>query len=74
MNVEKIEGPATPPDVLADTRAVMEHLTTGTPLPPEIARRVRERAERITEEIRQTHGVLDIGVPAIRALRDGEDE
>ena len=52
----------------------MEHLTTGTPLDPEIARRI-VRAERITEAIRQTHDLLaDIGVPAIRALRDGEDD
>jgi hypothetical protein len=28
--------------------------------------------DRIREEIRRQHGVLDIGVPAIRALRDGD--
>ena len=31
--------------------------------------RACERMDRISEEIRQKHGVLDIGVPAIRALR-----
>jgi hypothetical protein len=41
---------------------------------PEVMRRACESMDRISEEIRQKHGVLDIGVPAIRALRDGEDE
>jgi len=60
-----------PPDLLADTQAILDHLVSGKLLDPEVARRVRERAERIREEIRQKHGVLDIGVPAIRELRDG---
>ncbi len=47
----------------------MEHVTTGKPLDPEIYRRVRARAQRITEEIRQKHGLLDIAVPIIRELR-----
>ena len=54
MNSKHSQAPVLPPDVLADTQAVMEHLTTGTPLDPEIARRIRARAERITEAIRQT--------------------
>ena len=29
-----------------------------------------EEMDRIREEIRKTHGVLDIGVPAIREMRD----
>jgi hypothetical protein len=29
------------------------------PLDPEVARRVDERAARITEQIRRTHGVID---------------
>jgi len=33
-------------------------------------RRARESMDRIREEIRREHGVLDIGVPAIRELRD----
>jgi hypothetical protein len=28
--------------------------------------------DRIREEIRRKHGTLDIGVPAIRELRDSE--
>ena len=42
------------------------------PLDPEVARRIRERGDRIREQILREHGVLDIGVPAIRELRDSE--
>ena len=61
-----------PPDLLADTQAVINHVVSGKFLDPEVGRRIRERAERISEEIRQKHGVLDIGVAAIRELRDGQ--
>src|SRR5437867_789865 len=61
-----------PLDLQADTEAVMEHITRGTPLDPEVRRRVRQRAERIRDEVYRQHGLLDIGVPAIRALRDDE--
>jgi hypothetical protein len=61
-----------PDDLRADTQAVLDHVVSGKPLDPEVARRVWGRAERITEEIRRRHGALDIGVPAIRELRDGE--
>jgi hypothetical protein len=37
---------------------------------PEAMRRACERMDRRREEIRQKHGILDIGVPAIRELRD----
>jgi len=56
-------------DFDADTRAVIEHAMTGKPLDPEVARRIHERAEKAREEIFRRHGVLDIGVPAIRELR-----
>jgi hypothetical protein len=52
-----------------DTRAIIEHALYGTPLDPEVARRIREQGERIKQEIYQKHGLLDIGVPAIRELR-----
>ena len=35
-------------------------------------RRACERMDRMREEILRRHGVLDIGTPAIRDLRDGE--
>jgi hypothetical protein len=39
---------------------------------PEAMQKSVERMDRIREEIRQTHGVLDIGVPALRELRGDE--
>lgn len=62
------------PEEEADTRAVIEKVMTGKPLDPEVYRRIRQRSARISEEVFEKHGLLDVGVPAIRALRDGEDE
>lgn len=61
-----------PPEMEADTQAVIEHLTTGKPLDPDVAQRIPERGQHLREEVFQKHGVLDIGVPAIRELRDAE--
>jgi hypothetical protein len=36
---------------------------------PEAMRRAAERMDRMREETYRRHGLLDIGVPAIRALR-----
>jgi hypothetical protein len=58
-----------PPDIQADADALIQHLTSGKPLDPAVARRIRERGDRIREEILQKHGLQDIGVPAIRELR-----
>jgi hypothetical protein len=37
---------------------------------PVVMQDAHERMDRIREEIRRRHGTLDIGVPAIRELRD----
>jgi hypothetical protein len=58
-----------PADIEADTQAVIARVLMGKPLAPEVYRRIRARAERVTQEIRRKHGVLNIGVPAIRELR-----
>jgi hypothetical protein len=42
----------------SDTEAVLKHAFGGAPLDPEVARRVDERAARITEQVR-TYGVID---------------
>jgi hypothetical protein len=39
---------------------------------PEMMRKVCERMDRMREETYRKHGLLDIGVPAIRELRDAE--
>lgn len=45
--------------VLADLDAVLKRIIDGTPIDPETSRRIEERADRITEEIRRTRGVMD---------------
>jgi hypothetical protein len=64
-----IENHTTDPTIEADLKAVLDHVITGKPLDPEVARRVRERGDRLRQEIFEKHGLVDIGVPAIRELR-----
>jgi len=59
-----------PADVLADLEQAAYCAATGRPPPPDFVRRIAEEAEKIREEVKQKHGVMDIGVPAIRELRD----
>ena len=63
-------SPSIPPDILADGEAVIQAALTGTKLDSDLVRRVRHRAERVTEEVRVKYGILDIGAGAIRGLRD----
>jgi hypothetical protein len=58
-----------PPDVLADIQAVADCVASGKPVPAVVAQRIRARSERVRDEVFRTHGLLDIGVPAIRELR-----
>jgi adenosyl cobinamide kinase/adenosyl cobinamide phosphate guanylyltransferase len=67
--LDRSSGDHIPPDEAADNQAVIDHVLTGRPLDAEIARRIEERAERIRQRIFQEHGLVDIGVPAIRELR-----
>ena len=57
-----------PPEVQAEIEEAVRRVMSGV-RDPEAMRRACERMDRIREEIRQKHGVLDIGVPAIRELR-----
>ena len=72
MDTAGLNSTGLPPDLQADTDALMEHLTAGKPLDPEVARRIHARAARITEQIRQKHGTLNIAVDLIRETRDEE--
>ncbi len=60
------------PEEQADEAAVLRHAFHGEPLDPEVARRVRERAARVTEEIYHLHGELD--TETINALFRDDDE
>jgi len=43
----------------ADAEAVMTRFLHGTPLDPEVERRLQERADQITERLRAEYGVID---------------
>jgi hypothetical protein len=58
------------PQARDDYQAVMRHVAEGTPVEPELARRVRERAERITDEIRREHGDIDV----VKLLHDARED
>jgi hypothetical protein len=61
MSTAKTEPAGIDLQVLADLDAVMKRIIDGTPVDPETSRRIEERADRITEEIRRTRGVMDDG-------------
>jgi len=60
-----------PPEVMADLEYAAALAANGR-RDPKFARRIREEAKRVREQILQRNGVLDIGVSAIRELRDAE--
>ena len=53
----------------ADEAAVMESFVMGRPVAADVAQRVQDRARRVRERVYREHGLVDIGVPAIRELR-----
>lgn len=60
------------PNVDSDTEALMERIIHGTPLPPDVYQRIQERGDKLTEEIRQKYGTIEIAVDLIREIRDEE--
>ena len=59
MNTAETEAAGMNREVLSDLDAVMKRIIDGTPVDPETSRRIEERADRITQEIRRTRGVMD---------------
>jgi hypothetical protein len=58
---------------MADAQAVADALAAKRPVDPDVARRVRERAEKIQQDLLRQYGVREIAVDLIRQGRD-EDE
>jgi hypothetical protein len=56
----------------ADEETVNEHVLTGKPLDPEVFRRVRARAEKITAELRRKYGDVNLSAHLIREFCDEE--
>jgi hypothetical protein len=61
-----------PAEVRAMLEEALHHARTGRGK-AKVLRRISEEADRIRDRVLKKHGVLDIGVPAIRALRDGRE-
>ncbi|HKI36226.1 MAG TPA: hypothetical protein VKA46_30495 [Gemmataceae bacterium] len=61
---------ATPPDVLDDMKAVADAIAASRPVPPEVAKRVRERSEKVQEQLLRQYGVREIAVDLIRQGRE----
>jgi hypothetical protein len=58
------------PDVRDDMQAVADALAAGRPVPPDVARRVRERSEKVQELLLRRYGVREIAVDLIRQGRE----
>ncbi len=58
-----------PPEVMAELEEAARRAMSGV-RDPEAMRRACERMDRMSQEVYEKHGLLDIGVPAIRELRD----
>jgi len=72
MGTAETKPAGTDPQVLADLDAVMKRVSEGAAVDPETSRRIEERADRITEEIRRTCGVMDDD--RFQALLHDDDE
>jgi hypothetical protein len=59
MSTAETEHVGIDPQVLADLNAVMKRIIDGTSVDLETSRRIEERADHITEELRRTRGVMD---------------
>src|SRR5437870_11239683 len=71
MSTAETQPAGMDPEAQADLEAVMQHVTAGTPVEPELAQRVRERSRRITEELRGKYGELNVAVDLVRESREG---
>jgi hypothetical protein len=66
------ETSSLPAEALAYVQAVADAAAAGTPVDPEVARRVRERSKRVQEELARQYGIREIAVDLIRQGRDEE--
>jgi hypothetical protein len=58
-----------PPELMAELEDAIRCAASGV-RDPEVMRKAAESMDRLREDVRRKHGVLDIGVPALRELRD----
>jgi hypothetical protein len=70
-NLER--GGAMTPELMAELQAAGERAMKRIRDPDEMLEACA-RMDRMGERLHREHGMLDIAVPSIRALRDGDDE
>jgi hypothetical protein len=66
-----VESPAIPPEVMAELQRAAESAAKGL-RDSDTMLQAAQRMDRMREETFRKHGLLDIGVPAMRELRDAE--
>jgi hypothetical protein len=71
MDTAELSSTGIPSNLMVELQRAAERAAKGI-RDPEAMRQACERMDRISEQIRKRHGVLDIGTPAIRALREAE--
>ncbi|MCI0685514.1 MAG: hypothetical protein L0Y71_25715 [Gemmataceae bacterium] len=57
------------PEAQRDAQLVAECVASGKQIPPDVARRVQERAEHARRQVLAAHGVQASGVQIIREIR-----
>ena len=57
-------------EVQNDTQALIEALSRGTRVDEATRQRIRERANKVRDELKEQHGALNIAVDLIRQSRD----
>jgi hypothetical protein len=67
------DSPRITPEMMIELQDAIERAMKGS-RDAEAMRRACERMDRTREGICRRTGLLDLAVPTIRALRDGEDE
>lgn len=72
MNTTEVQTLGADPQVLADLDAVMKWITDGTSVDAETSRRIEQRADRITEDIRRRGVMSDERFQSLLHDDDGE--
>jgi hypothetical protein len=58
-----------------DLEAVYRLFAEGRPVTdPALIQRIQARSEAARKAVFERHGLLDVAVPSIRALRDGDEQ
>ena len=59
-----------PDEVQSDAQALIAALSRGTRVDEATRQRIRERANKVRDELKEQHGALNIAVDLIRQSRD----